>query len=212
MATPFARPKGQSGGIGAPLPATRRRAFRGLLAAGLIVVSGTLLLMAAPATATTSAEASTGTAAGNSTTTPECAGLDQLKIPASVMSLPTTGGRVESTSVMTSLVTGQTVEYCQVDADIFPVDPSAPDIKMRVDLPYGWNRKAMMFGGGGFDGTIPDLTENVPFGPTDQPAPPGPAICHVRQRLRPRAESGGPSVTGRGVRRERRGAEQLRGR
>nr|WP_166459557.1 tannase/feruloyl esterase family alpha/beta hydrolase [Amycolatopsis pithecellobii] len=104
-------------------------------------------------------------------TDPGCAGLAQLEIPSSVMSLPTSGGRVSSASVTTSVVSGQTIEYCQIDADLFPVDPAAPDIKMRADLPYGWNRKAMMFGGGGYNGTIPDLTSNVPFGPADQPAP-----------------------------------------
>ncbi|GHF51473.1 feruloyl esterase [Amycolatopsis bartoniae] len=102
---------------------------------------------------------------------PACAGLDQLRIPASVMSLPTTGGRVTATSVVTGPVGGRTITYCQADADIFPVDPAAPAIKMRVDLPAGWNRKALMFGGGGYDGTIPDLTANVPFGPADQPVP-----------------------------------------
>lgn len=101
----------------------------------------------------------------------ECAGLDQLKIPASVMSLPTTGGRVTSTSVKTSVLSGVTITYCQVDASISPVDPAAPEIKMRLALPHGWNRQAMMFGGGGYNGTIPDLTANVPFGPADQPVP-----------------------------------------
>lgn len=134
---------------------------RRLTVLAVAVLAGTAgVLGAQPATATTTYS-----------TTPECAALDNMTIPASVMSLPTTGGRVESTSDMTSVVSGVTVEYCQVDADLFPVDPTAPDIKMSVDLPYGWNHKAMMFGGGGFDGTIPDLTENVPFGPTDQPAP-----------------------------------------
>lgn len=123
-----------------------------------LLAGATGVISAQPATATTQA-------------TPECAALDHMKIPASVMSLPTTGGLVESTSDTTSVVSGQTVEYCHVDADLFPVDPAAPDIKMSVDLPFDWNRKALMFGGGGFDGSIPDLTENVPFGPTDQPAP-----------------------------------------
>ncbi|WP_307135332.1 tannase/feruloyl esterase family alpha/beta hydrolase [Streptomyces aurantiacus] len=72
---------------------------------------------------------------------------------------------------MTNLVSGETIKYCQVDAEIRPVDPAAPDIRMRIDLPYDWNRKAMMFGGGGYNGTVPDLTANVPFGPTDQPTP-----------------------------------------
>jgi feruloyl esterase len=123
-----------------------------------VLAAATGLLGSQPATATTS-------------TTPACAALDHMKIPASVMSLPTTGGLVESTSDTAGVVSGRTIEYCQVDADLFPVDPTAPDIKMSVDLPYGWNHKTMMFGGGGFNGTIPDLTENVPFGPTNEPAP-----------------------------------------
>ncbi|WP_420856223.1 tannase/feruloyl esterase family alpha/beta hydrolase [Streptomyces abyssalis] len=130
-----------------------------------LAAGATLFLGAGPAVATTSTEA------GSSTTVPRCAGLDQLNIPASVMSLPTRGGRVTSASVMTSRVSGETIEYCQVDADIFPVDPAAPVIKMRAALPHSWNRKATMFGGGGYNGTVPDLTANVPFGPTGRPAP-----------------------------------------
>jgi hypothetical protein len=121
-----------------------------------MVLSAGTILGAAPATAAT---------------VPGCAELDRMAIPASVMSLPTTGGRVTSASVMTSVISGETITYCQVDADIFPVDPSAPHIRMRVALPDGWNRKAMMFGGGGYNGTIPNLATNVPFGPADRPVP-----------------------------------------
>ncbi len=121
--------------------------------------------LALPATLVVVAAALAGPAAA-ATTAPGCAGLDQLKIPASVMSLPTSGGRVTSVSVVTG-----PVEYCRVDADLFPVDPAAPAIKMRVALPRDWNRKALMFGGGGYNGTIPDLASNVPFGPADQPVP-----------------------------------------
>nr|WP_290057292.1 tannase/feruloyl esterase family alpha/beta hydrolase [Amycolatopsis sp. MEP2-6] len=108
-------------------------------------------------------------AAGTATaaTAPECAGLRQLKIPASAMSLPTTGGR----GTAAAEVTGPAGRYCQADADLFPVDPAAPAIKLRVALPAGWNGKALMFGGGGYNGTIPDVTANVPFGPADRPVP-----------------------------------------
>ena len=112
----------------------------------------------------------TGPAAAG-TDRPACAELNQLAIPASVISLPTTGGRVRAATVTTTVVSGQTVEHCQVDADLHPVDPAAPAIKMRVALPHGWNRKALMFGGGGYNGTIPALTANVPFGAPDAPAP-----------------------------------------
>ncbi|MEV6605922.1 tannase/feruloyl esterase family alpha/beta hydrolase [Kutzneria sp. NPDC051319] len=129
----------------------------------LLVLAAVALIAGAPQFA--------GAATATATTAPDCGGLDRMAIPASVMSLPTTGGRVESTAVTTIVVGGEAIEYCQVDADIFAVDPAAPDIRMRVALPYGWNRKAMMFGGGGYNGTIPDLAGNVPFGPVDRPAP-----------------------------------------
>ena len=129
------------------------------------------LLVLAAVTLFAGAPQFVGTATAAATTAPECGGLDQMAIPASVMSLPTTGGRVESTAVTTIVVGAETIEYCQVDADIFAVDPTAPDIRMRVALPYGWNRRAMMFGGGGYNGTIPDLAGNVPFGPIDRPTP-----------------------------------------
>ncbi|MET9002019.1 tannase/feruloyl esterase family alpha/beta hydrolase [Amycolatopsis sp. NPDC004169] len=95
----------------------------------------------------------------------DCAGLAGLRIPASVMSLPTSGGLVTAASVV------EPGDYCRVDADLHPVDPAAPSIKLRVALPRAWNHKALMFGGGGFNGTIPDVTANVPFGPADRPAP-----------------------------------------
>ncbi|MET9227598.1 tannase/feruloyl esterase family alpha/beta hydrolase [Lentzea sp. NPDC003310] len=100
-----------------------------------------------------------------------CAALDQVRIPASAISLPTTGGLVRAAARTTTVVSGQTIELCQVDTDIFPVDPAAPAIKTRLALPDGWNRKAMMFGGGGYNGTIPALTGNVPFAAADAPAP-----------------------------------------
>lgn len=129
------------------------------------------LAVLAAAVLTTGALPLLGAGSAIATPVPDCAGLAQLTIPASVMSLPTSGGRVTSASVATSVLSGRTIEYCQVDAELLPVDPAAPGIRMRVDLPHDWNRKALMFGGGGYDGTIPDLTGNVPFGPTDQPVP-----------------------------------------
>ncbi|MFQ3555274.1 tannase/feruloyl esterase family alpha/beta hydrolase [Streptomyces gramineus] len=134
-----------------------------VLAALVLLAGATRLLVAAPADATGPA--------GRPAAGPQCAALDQVEIPASAMSLPTRGGRVTGTSVVNRVLSGRAVEFCQVDADILPVDPSAPRIRLRVDLPYDWNRKAMMFGGGGYNGTVPDLAANVPFGPTDQPVP-----------------------------------------
>jgi hypothetical protein len=102
---------------------------------------------------------------------PRCATLAGTEIPASAISLPTNGGRVESASPTTQVVSGRSIEYCDVSAALRPKDPSAPDIKLRIGMPVDWNRGTMMFGGGGYDGTIPDITQNVPFGPPDQPTP-----------------------------------------
>ncbi|MFD8804596.1 tannase/feruloyl esterase family alpha/beta hydrolase [Streptomyces sp. NPDC059597] len=137
----------------------------GVLASMVVLVGTSQVLGAGAATATSPP------GAGRTATAPACDGLDGMEIPASAMSLPTTGGHVTSAAVETSLVSGETITYCEADADILPVDPAAPAIKMRVALPYDWNGKALMFGGGGYNGTIPDLTANVPFGPTGQPAP-----------------------------------------
>ncbi|MGV9881054.1 tannase/feruloyl esterase family alpha/beta hydrolase [Streptomyces sp. NPDC003006] len=103
----------------------------------------------------------------------DCGSLRGLKIPASVMGLPTTGGEVSAANAIapTGSGTSATGAYCRVEAVIHPVDPQAPDIKLRVALPQQWNAKTMMFGGGGYDGTIPDVTGNVPFGPTGRPRP-----------------------------------------
>ena len=127
-----------------------------------LVASVGVILGTAPATASAGETAVTSSAS----TTPRCAPLVGTRIPARVISLATRGGTVQAAAQHTMVLNGRVVQYCQVDAALFPVDRSAPDILMRVDMPTGWNRRTLMFGGGGFDGTIPDLASaDVPFGP-----------------------------------------------
>jgi feruloyl esterase len=102
-----------------------------------------------------------------------CADLVGLAIPAGAIGLPTTGGAVTAATLTPASGNGAgyVAEYCRVSASIFPVDPTAPSILFRVALPTSWNQKALMYGGGGFDGSIPNVTGNVPAGATDQPLP-----------------------------------------
>jgi hypothetical protein len=102
-----------------------------------------------------------------------CADLAGMAIPASAIGLPTTGGAVISAAVVPAAGAGAALvaEYCRVNARISPVDPSAPNILFRVALPTSWNQKALMYGGGGFDGSIPNVAGNVPSGATDKPLP-----------------------------------------
>lgn len=104
----------------------------------------------------------------------DCSQLQSLRIPASAIGLPTSGARVTASEAVAASGAGAKAvgAYCKVLAEISPVDPDAPAIRLQVDLPQQWNRKALMFGGGGYDGTIPDVTANVPAGP-QSPGPLG---------------------------------------
>lgn len=102
-----------------------------------------------------------------------CAQLAGMAVPASAIGLQTTGATVTAATTVAASGTGVTAtpEYCQVDGTIAPVDQTAPKITFRVAMPTQWNSKVVMFGGGGYDGTVPSVTGNVPAGPTTQPAP-----------------------------------------
>jgi len=122
----------------------------------------------------------TGCGGGNSDSaatpalaTKSCAELNGMVIAAAAIGLPTTGATVTSTAVVAAAGTGTAAvgEYCKVLASINPVDPTAPSIKFQLNLPTTWNNKAMMYGGGGFDGSIPSVGGNVGIGPADKPTP-----------------------------------------
>lgn len=102
-----------------------------------------------------------------------CSELAGMAIPRSAIGLPTTGGAVNTATVVPESNTGAAMvpEHCLVTGSISPVDAAAPKIMFRVALPTSWNRKALMYGGGGFDGSIPSVVGNVSNGPTDQPLP-----------------------------------------
>jgi hypothetical protein len=104
-----------------------------------------------------------------------CVELSGTQVPAAAIALPTTGARVTSAASVPGGGSGpQTFgPYCDLNVEIAPVDPSAPTIKMRVVLPEQWNSKAMMYGGGGYNGTVPNVAGNVPAGPADQQTPLG---------------------------------------
>ena len=104
-----------------------------------------------------------------------CAKLNGMAIAATAIGLPTTGASVTSAQIVAAAGTGSAAvgEYCKVLGEISPVDASAPKIKFQLNLPTGWNHKAVMFGGGGYNGTIATGTANIPAGPTDQPSPLG---------------------------------------
>ena len=119
-----------------------------------------------------------GCAVGNGPGAPpqiasSCAELKGMAIPATAIGLPTTGAAVTSAVLVPAAGAGvaAVADYCKVLGDINPVDAGAPKIKFQVNLPANWNSKAVMFGGGGYNGIIATGVGNVPAGPTDKPPP-----------------------------------------
>lgn len=102
-----------------------------------------------------------------------CTQLNGMAISAQAIGLPTSGAIVTDAHIVAPAGSGvaETGEYCLVKGEINPVDPAAPKIKFQLGLPTTWNRKALMFGGGGYNGTVPDVGSNVPAGPQDQARP-----------------------------------------
>lgn len=104
-----------------------------------------------------------------------CERLAGMDIPSAAIGLPTSGGEVTDAQVVAASGSGAAAapEHCLVSGRIAPVDPQAPDILFQVALPAGWNSKVLMFGGGGFNGTIPNITGNIAQGAVDEPTPLG---------------------------------------
>ena len=102
-----------------------------------------------------------------------CEQLAGMTIPAGAIALPTSGARVVEAVLVPAASAGMAAlpEYCKVTGAIAPIDPNAPSIMFRVAMPTVWNGKAVMFGGGGFTGTIPNVAGNINAGPVDKPVP-----------------------------------------
>jgi feruloyl esterase len=117
----------------------------------------------------------------------DCAKLTGRTVSAAAIGLPTRGAVVLKATSMPATGTGVAAvgPYCKVEGQIAPVDRKAPPISFQLNLPAQWNGKGLMFGGGGYNGTVATggtssitrngstitLTGNVPAGPVDQRAP-----------------------------------------
>ncbi len=113
-------------------------------------------------------------AASAASPTAICEGLQGQTLAADQIGLPTAGARVISARmVQAHAARGQaTPAHCQVRGAIDPVDAAAPQIRFALDLPVAWNHKALMMGGGGFDGVIPDTSGPMLAEPFDHVVPP----------------------------------------
>lgn len=109
---------------------------------------------------------------GSAAAAPALPSADQLKtvcptlagrvIPAASIGLPSGNATVGSATfvaaapqaVSNNVTTPAAPDYCRVLGTIAPVDPAAQLINFQVNLPLAWNRKAVQYGGGGYNGTL----------------------------------------------------------
>ena len=64
-----------------------------------------------------------------------------------------------------TVAAGANPAYCSVKGAMAPVDPDARPINFQVVFPASWSRRAAQLGGGGMNGTIPNLLGGVDMGP-----------------------------------------------
>jgi len=91
-----------------------------------------------------------------------CPGLAGTTVPASSIGLASGNATVTSATFVAAAPQGAsgttttpaTPDYCKVLGTIAPVDPAAQLINFEVNLPTSWNRKAVQYGGGGYNGTL----------------------------------------------------------
>jgi feruloyl esterase len=105
-----------------------------------------------------------------------CEALARVEVPSEALHLPTGGAAV--TSAVRVPAAGRTTDesgeivlalpsHCRVQGEIAPVDPDAPPIRFNVNLPDGWNGKAMHSGGGGLGGVVNTAPGQKAFGRFD---------------------------------------------
>lgn len=113
-------------------------------------------------------------AAGAPAAAPACEGLAGAAVPPGRIGLPTRGAAVLEAHLVEASAAPErpAPPYCRVVGAIRPIDRRAPDIRFELDLPAAWNGKALMEGGGGFDGVIPDTAGPLIDQPGARVAPP----------------------------------------
>ena len=130
----------------------RRQAFFGWTAAAGLVGFATAYAAAGPQL---SAPAATDVTIASDTCTAAKIGSE---VPVDKIGEPVR--RVTLAAPAWTAATATSPGYCRVDGVIEPVDtaPTARPINFAVVLPAQWSRRAAQLGGGGMNGTIPNLT------------------------------------------------------
>ena len=85
-----------------------------------------------------------------------CEGLANQVVDPNEIGVPSGPARVLKAAVASEESDGRSTPFCKVEGEILPIDPSASPILFQLNLPIKWNGKAVMPGGGGFNGIMRD--------------------------------------------------------
>jgi len=101
-----------------------------------------------------------------------CAGMVGKTVSPGQIGLPS-GVATVSSAVVVPAVTASPAfaEYCRVRGSIAPLAAGADPIRFQLNLPTTWNEKAVMVGGGGFNGTVIDAVAALRDAAPGQPQP-----------------------------------------
>lgn len=83
-----------------------------------------------------------------------CPALAGEVIEAGRIGLPSGAASVASARVVPETTSPPVAEYCEVLGSIAPRAAGADPIRFQINLPTTWNQKALMAGGGGFNGSL----------------------------------------------------------
>lgn len=86
-----------------------------------------------------------------------CSGMAAKTVATRQIGLPSGSATVSSAVLVPAVTTSPAfAEYCRVQGSIAPLTADADPIRFQLNLPTTWNGKAVMVGGGGFNGTLID--------------------------------------------------------
>jgi hypothetical protein len=104
-----------------------------------------------------------------------CAALAGRSIEAKLIGFPSGTATITSAAIeqvqASPLTPDRNVNYCKALGEIAPRDGAAPPIRFEVNLPENWNRKAVQYGGGGFNGVLITGLDPLRDARLDSPVP-----------------------------------------
>jgi hypothetical protein len=116
-----------------------------------------------------------GSSAAAAQTAAPCAALAGRSVEPKLIGLPSGPASVTSAAVehlpASPASPEPSVAYCKALGEIASRDAAAPPIRFEVNLPDNWNRKAVQYGGGGFNGVLISGLDPLRDARLDSPVP-----------------------------------------